>query len=105
MNVMTAINETGWTPRMKPSSSDLRDAAAQLVADALVVPGLSSLHESPLRPATGPFATSSVEKRFAPLLQAELADRITKAAKFNLIDTIVDRFERISHASNAEFRA
>jgi len=79
-----------------PSSSNgadenLRDAATKLVASALVLPALSSLHQSPLRPQSGPFAPATAEKRFGPLLDVQYADRITKASRFGLVDAIVNR--------------
>jgi len=52
---------------------------------------LSQLRDSSLKSKTGPFAQSTVEKRFGPLLDERLADQITQAAKFPLIDAIVNR--------------
>jgi hypothetical protein len=72
---------------------DLKQAASQLVASALVLPAMSSLQQSPLRPSSGPFAANSVEKRFAPLLYERLADEIAQASNFNLVRAIVNRFE------------
>ena len=71
---------------------ELEEAAGNLVSSALVLPALASMHESPLRPKSGPFAPGSAEKRFAPLLEQQFADRITKAARFGLVDVIVNRF-------------
>ena len=66
-----------------------REAATQLVAAALIMPVLKSLRDSPmLRP---PFAPGLAEKRFAPLLDQQIADRITGASNFSLVDQIVDR--------------
>ena len=70
----------------------VRGAAEDFVSSALVLPVLSGLRESSLNVKGGPLARSSVEKRFGPLLDQRLADQITKAAKFSLVDTIVDRF-------------
>lgn len=66
-----------------------REAATQLVAEALIMPVLESLRDSPmLRP---PFAPGFAEKRFAPLLDQQIADRIVGASNFSLVDQIVDR--------------
>ncbi len=66
-----------------------REAATQLVAAALIMPVLESLRDSPmLRP---PFAPGFAEKRFAPLLDQQIADRIAGAGNFSLVDQIVDR--------------
>jgi hypothetical protein len=99
MNLVQPVVDSGvLMARMKSPRQDIRAAAAQFVADALVAPALSTLHQSPMRPKSGPFAASSLEKRFAPLLEAQLADRMTTAANFRLIDTIADRFDRQSAA-------
>jgi hypothetical protein len=67
----------------------VREAATQFVASAFIVPALDALHESPFN--DGPFAPGPGEKRFAPLLDQHLADRITHAARFPLVDVIVER--------------
>jgi len=67
----------------------VRQAAAQLVSSTFIMPVLQSMHDSPfLEP---PFAPSYAEKRFQPLLDQQVADRLTSAARFPLIDVIVDR--------------
>ena len=66
-----------------------REAAAKLVSSTFVMPVLESLRESPfLGP---PFAPSFAQKRFQPLLDQQIADRITTAANFPLVDMIVDQ--------------
>ena len=66
----------------------VRRAAAQLVASTFIMPILQSMHDSPfLKP---PFAPGFAEKRFQPLLDQQVADRLTSAARFPLIDIIVD---------------
>ena len=72
-----------------PDREKAREAATQLVASAFIVPILASLRESPFLEA--PFAQSLAEKQFGPLLDQQIADRITKAANFPLVDLIVDR--------------
>jgi Rod binding domain-containing protein len=67
----------------------VRQAAAQLVSSTFIMPVLQSMHDSPFLEA--PFAPSYAEKRFQPLLDQQVADRLTSAAQFPLIDVIVDR--------------
>ncbi len=68
---------------------DVRQAAAQLVSSTFIVPVLQSMHDSPfLEP---PFAPGYAQKRFQPLLDQHVADRLTSAARFPLIDIITDR--------------
>ena len=38
--------------------------------------------------AAGPFAPGDAERRFGPMLDQQLADRITRTARFPLIDRI-----------------
>jgi Rod binding domain-containing protein len=68
----------------------VREAAEQLVASAFIVPVLASMRET--SKAAGPFAPGTVERRFGPLLDQHLADRITQASRFTLVDAIVDRY-------------
>lgn len=63
-----------------------RDAAERFVAATLVNPILTQLRES--NEAAAPFAPSSAEKQFRALLDAELAQRITGAAHFPLVDRL-----------------
>ena len=67
----------------------VRQSAAQLVSSTFIMPVLKSMHDSPFLEA--PFAPSYAEKRFQPLLDQQVADRLTSAAQFPLIDVIVDR--------------
>ena len=80
----------------------LAEAASQLVSSAFVLPVLSSLHDSPFRLKEGPFAASTAEKRFAPLLDQQFADRVTKAANFSLVRSIIDRFSKKDPIANEE---
>ncbi len=67
----------------------VRHAAAQLVSSTFIMPVLQMMHDSPfLEP---PFAPGYAEKRFQPLLDQHVADRLTNAARFPLIDVITDR--------------
>lgn len=66
-----------------------REAAVELVSSAFIVPILERLHESPFQ--VEPFAPNFAEKRFAPLLDEKIADRIVGSANFKLVDAIVER--------------
>lgn len=78
------------------SADKARNAATSFVASALLMPILGTLHESPfeLKP---PFAPGVAEKRFAPMLDQHLSDRIAKASNFDLVDAIVKRFVPASY--------
>lgn len=82
------------------SADKARKAATSFVASALLMPILGTLHESPfeLKP---PFAPGVAEKRFAPMLDQHLSDRIAKASKFGLVDAIVKRFAPGSNPGSA----
>jgi Rod binding domain-containing protein len=80
--------------------AQLHDAAAKLVASALVQPAFDAMRNSPLRPTDGPFARNTLEKRFAPLLDQQFADRVTQAANFTLVDDIVRRLDFTRGASH-----
>lgn len=71
-------------------SEKARLAAEKLVASALLEPTLASMRDSPF--LEGPFAPGPAEKRFGPLLDAVIAERITSASSFSLIDAIVERY-------------
>ncbi len=67
----------------------VRASAAQLVSSTFIMPVLNAMHESPFMQE--PFAPGFAEKRFMPLLNQKIADRITQAANFPLVDLITDR--------------
>ncbi len=66
-----------------------RQLASQLVSSAFIMPVLESIRESPFQEA--PFAPNFAERRFAPMLDEQIADRIARASNFPLVDAIVDR--------------
>ena len=74
-----------------------REAAAQLVSIALVQPVFAQLRESSL--ARGPFAPGDAERRFGPMLDQELADRVTSGSNFPLIDDLARRLA--AHSARA----
>jgi len=63
-----------------------RDAAERFVAMALVHPLLKEFRES--NQAAPPFAPTEAEKQFGALLDAELANRVVRAAGFPLVDRL-----------------
>ncbi|MHC5022832.1 MAG: hypothetical protein ACYTGG_02815 [Planctomycetota bacterium] len=73
----------------------LRDAAQKLVSSSLIQPLFDSL-EKPSFGTKGPLMPGLGERRFAPLLHQHLADRMTNAAQFPLVDTIVEQFQRLT---------
>lgn len=73
---------------VKPA--DLREAAEQLVSSAFIAPMLGAMRESSM--AAGPFSPGAVEKRFGPLFDQQVADRVTQASRFTLVDAIVERY-------------
>lgn len=81
----------------EPAPGVLREAAEQFVSSAFLVPILNSLQESPF--GEGPFAPGIGEKRFAPLLNTHLADRVTSAAGFGLVESIMERLAPTSAAA------
>lgn len=66
-----------------------RGAAAQFVGIAFIQPILARMSES--RFAAGPFAPNEGERRFRPMLDAALSDRIAGAAHFPLTDAVARR--------------
>lgn len=61
-------------------------SAKDLVASVFIQPILAAMSEQPF--ATGPFAPSAGERRFMPLLNQHLADRLTSAAEFPIVDAV-----------------
>ena len=66
-----------------------RAAAAQLVASTFIVPVLAEMREGSF--LAGPFARGFAERQFQPLLDQQIADRVTSGANFPLVDAIVDQ--------------
>lgn len=63
-----------------------RDTAERLVAQTLVLPVLRQVRES--NEAAAPFAPGEGEKQFGALLDERIAEDITKAAGFPLVDRL-----------------
>jgi hypothetical protein len=88
-----------------PDRASLEEAAAELVSSAFVLPMLEGMNSSPLRPQDGPFAMSSAEKRFSPLLFQFFSDRVVKSANFSLVRSIADRYATNSAKEMTDVRA
>ncbi|MEC9373764.1 MAG: hypothetical protein VYC34_07970 [Planctomycetota bacterium] len=69
-----------------------REAAEEFVAVSLVQPILASLREQ--NNAAEPFAPGDAERRFAPLWDAEIARRISKAEQFDIVDVVARQLLR-----------
>lgn len=65
---------------------EVEEAAQRLVATALVQPVLASLRDGPFRSEL--FAPGPAEKRFGPLLDRHIADRITQAEGFDIVSKL-----------------
>lgn len=80
-----------------------REAAIQLVSTAFILPVLEDMQEGIFRSEM--FEANLVEKRFAPLLNQRIADRIATASNFPLVDALVDRLvgpEKVDEDSSKE---
>jgi Rod binding domain-containing protein len=77
--------------RKKPEEQ-ARDAAEKFVSISLVQPLLAQLREN--SQAAPPFAPSNGEKQFRAMLDAHIAQEITHAARFPLVDGVARRLLR-----------
>ena len=68
------------------------EAARTLVAEGLVKPVFAGLREGNM--AGDMFKPGVAEKRFRPLLDGMLADRVVASKDFPVVEVIADRFER-----------
>ncbi|MEM7681718.1 MAG: hypothetical protein AAF288_07165 [Planctomycetota bacterium] len=83
-----AIPQAGPGSDTGESGKDpLREAAQQLVAIALVKPMFEHMRNDTFR--TDRFHGGAGEKAFAPMLHNELADRVTSAPGWPLVDSVV----------------
>ncbi len=74
------------TDAASTSADKAREAAEQLVAIGLIQPVLKEFREG--NRASPPFAPSPGERQFRALLDAELAQRIARAARFPLVERL-----------------
>jgi hypothetical protein len=65
-----------------------REAAGQMVASAFIQPALAQLRESPF--VSDRFAPGAAERRFGPLLDQHIADRVVSAGNFPLVDRLTE---------------
>ncbi len=73
------------------------EAAKTLVTEGLVKPVFASLRDGGF--AAEPFAPGTAERRFRPMFDAILADRVVEGSNFALVERTADRFERsMGHA-------
>ena len=77
------------------------EAARTLVGEAFVKPVLASLRDAGL--AADAFKPGTAEKRFRPMFDAMLSDRVVESSHFALVERVADRFERsMGHKTAAE---
>jgi Rod binding domain-containing protein len=74
--------------RMAKEAEPAKEVAQKLVSLAFIEPVLAKLRET--NQAAGPFAPSNAERRFGPLFDQHLADRITSSANFPLVESLRD---------------
>lgn len=74
-----------------PGAMSPREAAEELVASAFIEPVLAQLRES--NDAAPPFAPGDAERRFGPLLDAEIARRIVRSEGYGLVDAVARRLQ------------
>jgi hypothetical protein len=79
-----------------------REAAEQLVAIGLIQPVLKEFREG--NRASPPFAPSPGERQFRALLDAELAQRIARAARFPLVERLAHELLKRSAGQGPEPR-
>lgn len=75
----------------------VRELAVQLVSTAFVQPALESVRDSGFRSER--FAAGDAERRFGPLLDQHIADRVTGASEFPIVDRLTEHvLERYAKA-------
>lgn len=77
-----------------------RESAEQLVAVAFLQPMLKELRDT--NHAAAPFAPTSAEKQFRSLMDAELAQRITKASRLPIVDAVTRKLLAGREGASAE---
>ena len=81
-----ALGRASSTPNRSSPVEMARDSSEQLITQCLIIPVLKMAREGN-RPAP-PFAPSQGEKQFGALSYAQLAQRITSASHFPLVDRL-----------------
>ncbi|MCP3904809.1 MAG: hypothetical protein GY715_14370 [Planctomycetes bacterium] len=75
--------------RQPTREEQAREAAENLVSSALVLPILAMVRENSR--LEEPFAPGPAERRFGPMLDQQVADRIVRKANFPLVDRLADQ--------------
>ncbi len=83
---LTSPDAAPLQPRADMTEDQARNAAADLVSISLVQPVLAQLRKT--NNAWGPFQPGLHEKQFGPLLDAEVATRITRSMNFPIVDAV-----------------
>lgn len=86
-------------PGDKISPQQARKAAEEFVSLSLVQPVLAQLRKT--NHAFGVFAPGEHEKQFGPLMDAEIALRVTKAQNFPLVDAVARNLLEFSQRREA----
>ncbi|MFM7051923.1 MAG: hypothetical protein ACKOYN_07315 [Planctomycetota bacterium] len=68
------------------------EAAKTLVTEAFVKPVFAQMREGGF--AAGPFKAGTGEKRFRPLFDAALAEKVVEGSNFAIVERVADRFEQ-----------
>jgi hypothetical protein len=69
---------------------EVRRAAEALVSAAFIEPALATARSGSM--AAGPFAPGDAERRFGPLLDQAIAERVVRGAGLPLVDRIAQHF-------------
>jgi len=85
------LRAAGATGR-RDRAGEARQVAEQLVATTFIEPVLTMLRET--NQAAGPFAPGTTERRFTPLLDQHLSERIVHGSRFPLVDRIAESLLR-----------
>lgn len=85
---LDALRSAGQKERV----DEARGAAAGLVSTAFLMPALESMREGAFRGDR--FQPGDAERRFMPMLDREIADRIARAPGFPLVDAVAARLLR-----------
>jgi len=97
--IARAHHRPGRDPASQTPGERARSAAEQLVAIALVQPILARARAS--SGAAAPFAPSEAERRMGSLLDAELAQRVTRSARFELVGALAERLAQHAGAGQS----
>lgn len=84
------------------AAEQARSAAEEFVAGTLVLPVLSQLRQTNM--AAEPFAPGHYEKSFGPILDIEIAMRMTRAQGFDLVDAVAHGLLRHDSSAGAPAR-